>query len=207
MRVYTIQGLIWLCALLGVYGCEENLDPQTPEGALHALRDALMEKDVAAILEASSETTQSRLSQLHTRLVEQRTAIEESYPEEHRSGARNAYPKGTLEAEDSRVLFAVLIEPKLKELKTGPGLKRGLSAQGSPTISDKRASLSTLGGETLEFVLGDDGHWRTTAFEQVLEQSLNQVKQNEQILAENLKVFEELKRREAAKKAAAEAEP
>jgi hypothetical protein len=186
-----------LCLSLWGAGCAENLDPATPEGAMHRLRDAVMQKDAAALLAASSQATHQSLAQLHTRLAEQRTAIDEKYPVDERAGARGAFPTGLLDATDSAALFAALVAPKVEALQTSPGLAYGLTAMGRPTITDQRASVPTQSGETVEFVL-EDGAWRTTVFERALEQNLNRVRLNEQTLAENLKVFDELKRRAAA---------
>lgn len=182
-----------------VGGCEEKLDPATPEGALHRLRDALMARDGQALLAASSSTTHQVLAQLHTKLKEQRTAIDEKYRTDEKPAARAAFPKGTLEAKDSGALFTALIEPQLGTLETSEGLKWGMTAMGSPTVTGERASVPTQSGETIEFVL-EDGVWKTTVFERPLEQNLNRARLNEQTLTENLKVFEELKRREDAKR-------
>lgn len=191
-----------VCLGLWGSGCAENLDPATPEGALHRLRDAVMAKDASAVLAASSQATHQTLAQLHTRLVEQRVAIDERYPEDARSGARTAFPSGLLESADSGALFGALVAPRLEALETSPGLAFGLTAMGRPTVTDQRASVPTQSGETVEFVL-EDGVWRTTVFERPLEQNLNRLRLNEQTLTENLKVFDELKRRAAAEAAQA----
>lgn len=203
-----MRALLLLLALplVCLVGCEENLDPASPEGALHRLRDAVVAKDAAAILAASSATTHKSLAQLHTRLKALKQAVDDRYPDAHREAARAAFPKGVLEAQDSAALFAVLVDPQLQGLDGGPGLGYGLSATGRPTVTNDRATVPTHSGETLEFVL-EEGRWKTTVFERALEQNLNKVKLNEQTLAENLKVFEELKRREADKKAKAEEDP
>lgn len=193
-----------LCLSLWGAGCAENLDPATPEGALHRLRDAVMQKDASALLAASSQSTHQSLAQLHTRLAEQKVAIDERYPAEERAGARSAFPAGLLEAADSAALFAALVAPRVEALDASPGLGFGLTAMGRPTVTDQRASVPTQSGETVEFVL-EEGVWRTTVFERALEQNLNRVRLNEQTLAENLKVFDELKRRAAATAASAAA--
>ncbi|MCA9538832.1 MAG: hypothetical protein KC620_08085 [Myxococcales bacterium] len=199
--------IVGLSVLVG-FGCEENLDPKTPVGALHTLRDAVLARDVPALLAASSKATHDHLAALHALLKEQRVAFDERYPEEHRGPAKVAYPKGALEATDSAALFAALVQPELEKLEGGEGLKYGLTAYGSPAVRDDRATVPTHSGESYEFVL-EDGVWKTTAFERPLEQNLNRARLHQQTLEENLKVFEELKRREAEKKAkeAAEAEP
>ena len=48
--------------LFGLPGCEENLDPSTPEGALHLLRDAVLQKDADAMLARTSQATHTRLA-------------------------------------------------------------------------------------------------------------------------------------------------
>ena len=49
--------LFGLAVALASAGCEENRDPQTPDGAMHLLRDALMAEDIAGLLDASSART------------------------------------------------------------------------------------------------------------------------------------------------------
>lgn len=159
-----------------------------------------MAADVQRVLALSSATTQKSLAELHTLLKEQRVAIAERYPEEHRAPALTAFPEGALDAADSAELFAVLVKPQLEALDRADGLRYGLSALGKPTVKDGRASVPTNSGETVELVL-EDGAWKTTAFERRLEQNLNRARLNQQTLNENLKVFEELKRREAERKA------
>ena len=195
--------LVCLCALLA-WGCAEKVDPATPEGALHQLRDALMKKDAAAVLALSSKATHDKLAELHTLIKEQKTAIEERYPEEHRAPARTAFASGVLEAEDSAALFAALIAERLKELKATEGLKYGLTALGAPTITGTHATVPSHSGETIEMVFEDD-KWRVTSFERSIEHNLSRIKLNQQTLAENLKVFDEMKRQERAKKAKAAA--
>ncbi len=199
MRALLLVGLTVVAALLG---CAEPRDPATPEGAMHRLRDAVLAQDAPAILAAASANTQRALAQLHTKLKEQRAAIDERYPADAQAAARAAFPPAVLEAKDSAALFAALIEPQMKVLDRGPGLKWGMTVLGRPTVTDGRATVPTQSGETLEFVL-EEGRWQTTAFERALELNLNRVKLNEQTLAENLKVFEELKRREADSQAKA----
>lgn len=201
LRALSLLLLMALALPLG--GCEENLDPATPDGALHLLRDAVVQGDVAAVLAYSTQATRDHLAALHTVLKDQRIAIGEKYPDDQRTAARAAFPEGVLEAKDAAELFAALVKPEIENLDRGPGLKFGLTALGAPSISGERATVPTQSGETVEFVL-EDGKWKTTAFERALEQNLNRAKLNQQTLEENLKVFEELKRREEAKKKAAE---
>jgi len=191
-----------VCLGLWGSGCAENLDPATPEGALHRLRDAVMAKDTTAVLAASSQATHQTLAQLHTRLVEQRVAIDERYPEDARAAARTAFPAGLLETADSGALFGALVAPQLDKLDTSAGVAYGLTAMGRPTVTEQRASVATQSRETVEFVL-EDGVWRTTVFERPLEQNLNTLRLFEHTLTENLKVFDELKRRAAAEAAQA----
>jgi hypothetical protein len=193
-----VMSVVGLLAL----GCEENLDPATPEGALHRLRNAAMTRDAQALLAASSTTTHETLAQLQSKLQEQKTAISEKYRASDKEAARAAFPKGILEATDSGALFTALMAPQLATFDTSPGHKWGLTAMGSPTITEGRASVPTQSGETIEFVL-EDNRWKTTVFERPLEQNLNRVRLNEQTLTENLKVFGELKRRDEAEKAKA----
>lgn len=191
--------------LVSSFGCEENLDPKTPDGAMHRLRDALMAKDVAAMLDASSAATRKQLAELHTLLQEQKVAIAERYPSEHQSEAKLSFPKGALEASDTAALFAALVEPELEKLDLDERIAYGMSALGKPSMggAGDRATVTTQSSESIEFVL-EDGSWKTTVFERAIEQNLNRAKLNRQTLEENLKVFEEMKRR--AEKKAKEAE-
>lgn len=198
---------VLLACLLAVLGaaCEENRDPTTPDGALHRLRDALLARDAAALLEMASPATHRHLAELHALLEGQARRFAQDYPGEHRPAAERTYPEAVLRAKDPAALFAALIEPQLAKLDRSPGLRYGLSAVGPPTVEGDRATVATRGGETIEFVRGEDGRWRTTAFEQQLEANLARARLNQQTLEENLQVFAELRRRAAAKGSTAEA--
>lgn len=206
MRVWSSLSSVICLGLLtvGPLGCEETYDPSTPEGALHRLRDAVMKKDPSAVLSHSSTATHTHLAELHTLVKEQRRAIDEKYPDDQKASARTAYPKGVLAAEDTGALFAALIAPKLDALETSDGLRFGLSNRGVPAVDGETATMATQAGESLTFVR-EDGKWVTTAFESSVKASLERVKLHQQALTQNLKVFEELKRRAAAKKAKAKA--
>lgn len=189
-----------LCALALLFsgiGCEENLDPATPEGAMHRLRNAVNADDTAGILDGSSKRTGELLAQMHALLVEQRQMIEDKYPKEDAAGAR-AYPPGVLEAKDSLALFGALIARDIKALKHGPGLLRGMTTRGASTGDDRRRVVPTHSNESIEFVL-EDGQWKATAFEHNLEASLQSVTLNQKTFEENLRVFSELRRRAAEK--------
>ncbi|MEZ4472131.1 MAG: hypothetical protein R3F60_15320 [bacterium] len=201
MRALTLAVLLCLPALPG---CEENLDPATPAGAMHQLRDAVMARDANALLARSSAATHQRLAELHTLLKEQRQAIAERYPDEHRAAARTAYPPEVLEAHDTGALFRALVAKRLEALETSDGLRYGLTVMGTPAGEGERVQVSTQSGETFEFVL-EDGRYVTTAFERVLGRNLERARVYQQTLTENLKVFEELKRREANRRAKEEA--
>lgn len=190
--------------LVGLPACEENHDPGTPAGALHRLRDAVMARDAKGVLAQTSTATHTKLAELHTLLKEQNRAIAEKYPEDQRLSARSAYPAGVLEAEDTGALFAALMAPKLDALEVTDGLRFGLTVRGLPDDDGDTTILSTQAGESLTFVREDD-KWVTTAFEPAVQQSLERVKLHQQTLTQNLKVFEELKRRAASKKAKAKA--
>ncbi len=203
MRI--LSALLALFMGLALAACEENRDPATPDGAMHVLRDALMDEDVSGLLDASSARTHKLLAELQTLLKEQRTAIAERYPEEHRTETAVAFPPGVLEADDMVALFTALTKVELGQLERDERLAFGMSTLGRPNINGDRATVTTQSGETVEFVLEEDT-WKTTVFERPIEQSLNRIKLNRQTLEENLKVFEEMKRRAAAEKAKAEAE-
>lgn len=202
MRVWTRLTLALL--LLTGLACEEQYDPSTPEGALHRLRDAVMAKDPSAVLARTSAATHTHLAELHTLIKEQRRAIEEKYPADQKVSARTAYPDGVLEADDTGALFAALIKPKLDTLEMSDGLRFGLTIRGLPAVNGETATVTTQAGESLTFVQ-ENGEWVTTAFEPAVQASLDRVKLHQQALTQNLKVFEELKRRAAAKKAKAQA--
>ncbi len=187
--------------LFSAPACEENLDPATPEGAMHQLREAVDSSDTAAILGASSKKTSELLAQMHALLVEQRRMIAEKYPKDQAAGAR-AYPAGVLEAENSLALFEALIGPELEALKHGPGLKHGMTTRGSPSGDTARQVVPTHSNESVEFVF-EDGKWKVTAFEHNLATNLQAVILNQGTFEENLRVFAELKRREIAAKAKA----
>lgn len=195
-----ILALLAALALALSLGCDENLDPKSPDGAMHRVRDALMARDIGALLDASSAATRKQLAELHTLLQEQRVAIAERYPDEKRADARAAYPAGTLEAGDIAALFEALVEPEIKKLDLDERVQYGMGALGRATLNPAgdRATVTTRSGESVEFVLEDDV-WKTTAFERAIEQNLNRAKLNRQVLEENLKVFEETKRREEKK--------
>ncbi len=195
----------FVCLLVGsVLGvaCDENLDPKTPQGAMHQLRDAVTTNNTDLLLSLSSASTHTLLVQLHTLLKEQAVAVAERYPEVHRRTAKLAYPAGALEATDSKALFAALVKPGLEGLETlemSDGLRFGMSVMGAPTIEGERASVATQSGESVEFVL-EDGIWKATIFERAIEANLNRARLNQQTLEENLKVFRELDQRAKRKK-------
>lgn len=202
MRVWI--GLVIALLLAGPLACETTYEEGSPEGALHKLRDAIVAKDPQAVLAQTSTATHTKLAELHTLLKEQNRAIADKYPDDQKISARSAYPDGVLAAEDTGALFAALIRPKLEALEATDGLRFGLTVRGVPVVDGETAKLATQAGESLTFVREDD-KWVTTAFEGAVQQSLERVKLHQQTLTENLKVFEELKRRAASKKAKAKA--
>ncbi len=179
-------------------GCDENLDPATPEGALHRLRDALLKKDTPTVLSCASAHTGELLAQLQIMLQDQRTTIVEKYPADQREVALISYPKGIFDAHDSTELFSLLTRATFDGYTNMEGLKSGMTVAGSITMSDStHASIPVRSGEIIEFVL-EDGKWMTTAFERQLTQNLQRLTVNQQTLEKNLTVLEELKRREQA---------
>ena len=150
---------------------------------MHQLRDAVMARDANAILARSSAQTHQRLAELHTLLKEQRQAIAERYPEEHRAAARTAYPPGVLEAADTEALFQALVTSRLAALETTDGLRYGLTVMGTPTTDGEHSQVSTQSGETFEFVL-EDGRYVTTTFERTLARNLERARIYQQTLTE-----------------------
>lgn len=189
-----------LCSFLAL-ACEENLDQATPDGAMHKLRDAVMQRDTEVLLSLSSAKTHELLSQLQALLKQQGLAVKERYPDEQRHAAQLAYPTGVLDAADARALFAALVAPGFEEhdKELPNGLRYGMTVMGAPTVEGDRASVATQNGETVEFVQ-QDGVWKTTVFERAIEANLNRARLNQQTLEENLNVFGELKRRAEGKK-------
>lgn len=173
--------------------CEENLDPATPDGALHKLRNAVTKKDAPAILESCSAQTLASLKELHTLLTGQAQTINQTYPEEHRIAARASYPAGLLDAKSPEALFNVLLEGGLKDLNASPGLSFGMTAQGHPSIDGQHASVTSQAGEAYEFVL-EGGAWKSTAFEREISGAINHARLHQQTMDENLKVIGELRR-------------
>ena len=181
--------------MFGALGCDENLDPATPEGALRRVRDAVIKKDASELLACSTVHTNELLAQLQTMIQEQRTAIEEKYPPEHQDAARLAYPQGIFEARDSIELFTLLTQKAMSELGSPEGIRSGFRTQGSPLSSNPSQKLfTTKAGENIEFVL-EDGKWKTNIFETALSQNVQRLQVNQETLEKNLKAFEELKRR------------
>ena len=191
MRIHFIAALF---ALTAGASCSENLDPATPEGALHQLRDTVIAKDPTRILEASSAATREKLAKLQTALKSQRDAIEANYPTDHKTTAYAVIPKAALDAPDAETLFVALITPQLEAMETSEGLRFGMSVKGRIHRDGDRARVTTQSKEVVEFVL-EDGLWKTTIFERQLDQNIERTEVNARSLAENLKVLEELKRR------------
>ena len=197
----------WILLLLSFFvlaTCSENIDPRTPDGAMHQIRNAIMERDAAAVLDNASSKTHDLLVELQALLLAQARAIEEKYPANRRVPARAAYPVGTLEATSPDALFAALVSPHLIELEMSDGLAYGTSVAGLPRQSGDRATVSTHGGETIEFVL-ENGSWKTTAFERILARNLDRVRLNQETLDRNLTIFAEIERRAAERAASAAA--
>ena len=185
-----MRNVIYSLSLLAVlnFGCSENLDPSTPDGALHLLRNALLEQDTKGLIEQTSAKTRETLRKLHEKARQQYAQIKTAYPPEHAMGAWGAYPPGLLSAETPVELFKALAAQRLSGLERGPGLKYGMSASGSPVVLRDTANVATKSGESITFTL-EDGVWRTTAFEVVLTRNLERMVLNEQTLAENLKAL------------------
>jgi hypothetical protein len=189
-----------LATLLFAAACEENLDPATPDGALHRLRTAVVKKDAPAILEASSAQTRAFLKELQSLLAAQASTIGARYPEVHRVAARASYPPGVLEAQTPEALFAALLAGGLDQLDASAGLAYGMSAQGRPSLDGDHASVTSQAGEAYEFVL-EGGTWKSTLFEREISAHINHAKLHQQTLDENLKVVAELARLEQLKQA------
>ncbi|MCK6569741.1 hypothetical protein L6V77_01375 [Myxococcota bacterium] len=187
-------------ALLAATGCEENLDPATPDGALHRLRNAVVKKDAPAILDACSNQTRTLLKELHEALATQATTITAKYPDAHRVAARASYPPGTLDAKTPEALFAALLAGGLDLLDPSAGLAYGLTAQGRPSLDGDHASVTSQAGEAYEFVL-EGGAWKSTVFEREIAAHINHAKLHQQTMDENLKVVAELARLEQLKQA------
>ena len=191
MRIHIIAAVVALTAALG---CSESLDPATPEGALHLLRDAVIAKDATRLLQASSTATRDKLAKLQVALKSQRDAIETKYPADHKATAYAVIPKAALEAKDAETLFIALVTPQLEAMEVSEGLRYGMSVKGRVQRDGDHAKVTTQSQEVVEFVF-EDGLWKTTIFERQLDQNLDRTDVNARSLAENLKVLEELKRR------------
>jgi len=180
-------------ALVGATGCGENLDPATPDGALHRLRNAVVKKDAPAILDACSNQTRTLLQELHGALSAQATTITAKYPNAYRVAARTSYPAGTLDAKTPEALFAALLAGGLDLLNPSAGFAYGLTAQGRPSLDGDHAFVTSQAGEAYEFVL-EGGVWKSTVYEREIEAHINHAKLHQQTLDENLKVVAELAR-------------
>lgn len=184
----------------GLQGCAENVDPSTPDGALHVLRAAIMKKNATAVLELCTAETRKQVTDLHGLLAAQSKIIGESYPEPQRVAARAAYPAGLLDAKSPETLFGALIERGLKDLPASEGLEFGMTAQGRPSIEGEQASVTSQAGEAYEFRL-EGGEWKAQTFEREVSATINRARLFQQTIDENLNVIAELNRLEVARKA------
>ena len=169
--------------------CAENVDPSDPEGALHALRNAIMADDMDAVLAMTSERTQSDLERMHGLLMTQRTAFEsDAYSLVEKMKARAAYPKEIRQAETPSALFRALVAPRLDKMNRDEALEFGMTSNGTVTHVDLNTSVSTHSGQSVVFV-NEDGEWKTTAFETSIHRNLLRVEANAKILEQNLKAL------------------
>ena len=169
----------------GCLGCNENVDPATPDGALHLFRNALVANDVPQMLAQTSAKTRTTLTAILKHAKKQYATIKRSYPPEYAMGAWGAYPPGVISATTLDALFEAFIKERFEALKRGPGLTYGLSASGAPVVLGSTATVATKSGESVPFVL-EEGRWRTTVFEATLLRNLERIGLNQRTLQENI---------------------
>ena len=164
--------------------CSENLEPKTPDGALHVFRDALESRNYELMVKLCSKATRDALH-ASVELIGKQVDGFKSYPPEYRIGALGIYPRRVLEAKTPASLLAAFLHVRLNQYPPSAGTRFGLSTATNPVVANGGASIMTHSGENITLIReGED--WRTTAFEQTVLQNYERIKANERILTENL---------------------
>ena len=186
-----------LLAGISLWGCGESLDIETPSGALHLLRNAVVAGDMAKTLQLTSSQTRSDLDTAVQLISAQHKAIQDLYPPAYKMGANGVYPRAVFEAKTAADLFSAFVADRLNKLPKNKGLVFGLSASSSPVIMGKQATVPTNSGESIGFAL-ENTEWKTTVFEALVRDNLERVRANSLILKDNLETLKKLKQPAAA---------
>ena len=108
VRIAVLIAAVWAGA------CSENLDPKTPDGALHAFRDALESRNYELMVKFCSKPTRIALRSSVELLKEQAEGFKR-YPPEYRIGALGIYPRSILNAKTSASLLAAYLQARLEK--------------------------------------------------------------------------------------------
>ena len=135
-----------LIAAVWAGACSENLDPKTPDGALHAFRDASRAATMNLwwILFKADPRRAEIVSGAH--MVQQAEGFKR-YPPEYRIGALGIYPRRVLEAKTPASLLSCLYV-RLNQYPPSAGTRFGLSTAATPIVANGGASIMTHSGET-----------------------------------------------------------
>jgi hypothetical protein len=184
---------IWILSSgLTLLGCGENLDIETPTGALHLLRNAVVAGNMNKTLQLSSTQTRTDLTEAVRLIGVQRSAIQDVYPPEYRMGANGVYPRAVFKATNNIELFSAFVGERLNKLPKSKRLIFGLSVSSAPVVMGKQATVPTHSGESIGFAL-EAKQWKTTAFEALTRANLERIRANSKILSDNLLVLKQVK--------------
>ena len=170
---------------LAVVGCERDLDPNTPEGALKAFEENLTSKNIPALYQQLSSRTVEDLTKAQKLITSQGERIDKFYPKAQKADFEKLYPRAVRDATSPQALFTAFVEERLSKKRFLDGVVFGLEPYGKPAISEGTTRILTRAGENYTFVQ-EAGSWKVTLFEPSVHRNLERVLSNDARLKENL---------------------
>ncbi len=196
MRKSWINRIVYplvLCALLH-QGCSENLDPNTPDGALRVFAKAFTNGSSDWLYEQLTEKTKTSLNELWTVYQKQQKLVL-SYPASHQKWAQKNTTPAFAQASDAKALFKLLIDQKLVWLKgqNPQEIEQGLNGRKVLQSQKDKAVVITRAQEQIELKLEKE-IWRIAVFETIIQDLIKHNTSNMENMKKNL---DEIQRRQA----------
>lgn len=180
---------------LGIFsGCQKNTDDHTPDGALRQFALFLSKGDEVSVYQSLSLQTHESLKKLSQEITQVEVLINQ-FPSKYRKWARQK-ALGTLSPTlEPRDLFFAIIKDKWKWIQTQDHqeISQGLNTKKVIKETGARATLSTRTGLTYDLIK-EKGTWKLSSFEDTVAKYIQTLKENQDIMRENMKELKHRKR-------------
>jgi hypothetical protein len=193
MNVRRILSVVMLIAL-SHQGCSENMDPNTPDGALRIFAKdfALQQGDL--LYEKLTENTKNNLAELLS-IYQKQQKLAMTYPASHQKWAQKETSIELAQAKDAKALFNLLIKNKLVWLKDQKAeeIEQGLNGRKVIQSQKDKAIVITRSQDQIELKFEKE-IWRIAIFENSIQDLIKHNQNNMENMKKNL---DEIQRRQS----------